>query len=163
MAEVQKASGWKGLYFGGVTMAWQHRIVDVIAATEKSLGVRHLISMNIANDKAEVEQPHPEVSIFNFHYAYPPDTVTPLASKVDRTRTGCSLWLRMTLEITATSPTTKKRGACNRTISGERVWVLVVAQPTWVSGPTARTVARQRVSESGYCTGKAGNEAACSA
>jgi hypothetical protein len=47
----------------------------VIVATEKDLGVRHLISMNIANDKARVEKPHPEVSIFNFHYAYPPDTV----------------------------------------------------------------------------------------
>jgi hypothetical protein len=62
-------------YFGGVTMAWQHRIADVIVETERALGVRHLISMNIANDKARVEIPHPAVSIFNFHYAYPPDTV----------------------------------------------------------------------------------------
>lgn len=62
-------------YFGGVTMAWQHRMVDVITETEKALGVRHLVSMNIANDKARVENPHPGVSIFNFHYAYPPDTV----------------------------------------------------------------------------------------
>ncbi len=62
-------------YFGGVMMDWQHRIVEVIAATEKELGVRHLISQNIANGKARVEHPHPEVSIFNFHYASPPDTV----------------------------------------------------------------------------------------
>ena len=62
-------------YFGGVTIEWQHRIVDVIVATEKELGVRHLISQNIANGKAKVERPHPEVSIFNFHYASPPDTV----------------------------------------------------------------------------------------
>jgi hypothetical protein len=62
-------------YFGGVTMAWQRRIVDVIVETETELRVRHLISMNIANDKAKVEDPHPAVSIFNFHYAYPPDTV----------------------------------------------------------------------------------------
>ena len=62
-------------YFGGVTLAWQHRIADVIAETEKALGVRHLISQNVANDKAKVENPHPAVSIFNFHYAYPPDTV----------------------------------------------------------------------------------------
>jgi hypothetical protein len=62
-------------YFAGVTIPWQHRIVDVIVATEKALGVRHLISMNIANDKAKVENPHPGVSIFNFHYAYPPETV----------------------------------------------------------------------------------------
>lgn len=62
-------------YFGGVTMAWQRRIADVIAETGRALGVQHLISMNIANDKAKVTDPHPEVSIFNFHYAYPPDTV----------------------------------------------------------------------------------------
>lgn len=62
-------------YFGGVTMAWQKHIVDVIVATEKELGVKHLISMNIANGKARVTDPHPAVSIFNFHYAFPPDTV----------------------------------------------------------------------------------------
>ncbi len=62
-------------YFGGVTMAWQHRIADVIVETEKALGVSHLISENVANDKAKVERPHPAISIFNFHYAYPPDTV----------------------------------------------------------------------------------------
>lgn len=63
-------------YFGGVTMAWQHRIADVIVETEKALGVSHLISENVANDKAKVERPHPAISIFNFHYAYPPDTVS---------------------------------------------------------------------------------------
>lgn len=62
-------------YFGGVTMAWQHRMVDVIVETERALGVRHLISLNVANDKAKVDRPHPAVSIFNFHYAHPPDTV----------------------------------------------------------------------------------------
>ncbi|HYG36884.1 MAG TPA: hypothetical protein VEC99_18975, partial [Clostridia bacterium] len=62
-------------YFGGVTLEWQHHIATVIAETEKELGVRHLISQNIANDKAKVEKPHPAVSIFNFHYATPPDTV----------------------------------------------------------------------------------------
>lgn len=62
-------------YFGGVTLAWQHRIADVIRDTEKALGARHLISQNVANDKAKVQNPHPAVSVFNFHYAYPPDTV----------------------------------------------------------------------------------------
>lgn len=62
-------------YFGGVTLAWQHRIADVIVETEQRLGVRHLITQNIANDKARVVNPHPAVSVFNFHYAYPPDTV----------------------------------------------------------------------------------------
>ena len=34
-----------------------------------------MISQNIANGKAKVQNPHPAVSIFNFHYASPPDTV----------------------------------------------------------------------------------------
>ena len=35
----------------------------------------HLISQNIANNKAKVANPRPAVSIFNFHYASPPETV----------------------------------------------------------------------------------------
>jgi len=35
----------------------------------------HLISQNIANNKAKVADPHPAISIFNFHYASPPETV----------------------------------------------------------------------------------------
>jgi len=34
-----------------------------------------LISQNIANKKAKVANPHPAISIFNFHYAWPPETV----------------------------------------------------------------------------------------
>jgi hypothetical protein len=59
-------------YFGGVTMEWQHHIASVISATEKELGVKHLISQNIANDSAKITNPHPDVSVFNFHYASPP-------------------------------------------------------------------------------------------
>jgi hypothetical protein len=62
-------------YFGGVTLDWQRHIADVIRRTEQQLGTAHLISQNIANDKAKVENPDPAVSIFNFHYATPPDTV----------------------------------------------------------------------------------------
>ena len=62
-------------YFGGVTLEWQRHIADVIAQTEKEFRVKHLISQNIANGKAKVASPHPEVSIFNFHYAAPPETV----------------------------------------------------------------------------------------
>jgi len=62
-------------YFGGVTMDWQRRIVDTIVAAEKLLANKHLISMNIANGAAKIERPHPAVSIFNFHYASPPDAV----------------------------------------------------------------------------------------
>ncbi len=62
-------------YFGGVTPEWQRHVADVIVETEQALGVRHLISQNIANAKASVVSPHPAVSIFNFHYASPPDAV----------------------------------------------------------------------------------------
>lgn len=62
-------------YFGGVTLEWQHRIADVIAETEKSFRFPHLISQNVANHKARVQRPHSQVSIFNFHYAWPPETV----------------------------------------------------------------------------------------
>jgi hypothetical protein len=62
-------------YFGGVTDDWQRRMVDVIVEAEKPLSGKHLISLNIANGRKKVEKPHPAVSIFNFHYASPPDTV----------------------------------------------------------------------------------------
>jgi hypothetical protein len=62
-------------YFGGVTMEWQHRIADVIVETEKALPNKHLISLNVANGSKKVVNPHPAVSIFNFHYASPPRAV----------------------------------------------------------------------------------------
>ena len=62
-------------YFGGVTLDWQHKIVDTIVAAEEGFPHRHLISMNIANGSRKVESPHSGVSIFNFHYCTPPDAV----------------------------------------------------------------------------------------
>ena len=62
-------------YFGGVTMAWQHRIIDTLVDAEKGFRHKHLIAQNIANKKKRIVKPHPAVSIFNFHYASPPDTV----------------------------------------------------------------------------------------
>ncbi len=62
-------------YFGGVTLDWQHHIADTIVATEKSLSKKHLISRNVQNGAAVVDNPYPAISIFNFHYASPPNTV----------------------------------------------------------------------------------------
>jgi hypothetical protein len=62
-------------YFGGVTMPWQHHIASLIVETERRLPAKHLIAQNIANKTARIENPHPAVSIFNFHYAAPPDAV----------------------------------------------------------------------------------------
>jgi len=62
-------------YFGGITLEWQAHIARVIEETERQLPHRHLVSQNIANGRARVEDPDPLVSIFNFHYATPPDTI----------------------------------------------------------------------------------------
>lgn len=65
-------------YFGGVTLEWQARIAREIVDAEKKFlpdGRRHLIAQNIANGGKKIEKPDPNVSIFNFHYATPPDTV----------------------------------------------------------------------------------------
>lgn len=62
-------------YQGNVPMAWQERIIDVLVVAEASGGDPHLISLNVANRKAVVQDPHKAVSVFNFHYAWPPDAV----------------------------------------------------------------------------------------
>ena len=53
-------------------MEWQHHIASLIQQEEKDFPQKHLISQNIANKKLKIENPHPGVSVFNFHYAYPP-------------------------------------------------------------------------------------------
>jgi hypothetical protein len=62
-------------YICNVPMDWQRHITEVIVDAEKPSRRRHLISLNIANQKAEVRDPPPAISIFNFHYAWPPETV----------------------------------------------------------------------------------------
>lgn len=62
-------------YFHGVTMEFQHRIADIIVEEESFMDTPHLIAQNIANVSKVIKDPHPEVDIFNFHYAYPPDAV----------------------------------------------------------------------------------------
>ena len=62
-------------YFGGVTVAWQAHLAEVIAAAEAALPKVHLISQNIANGTEQVTDPDPHVSLLNFHYASPPEAV----------------------------------------------------------------------------------------
>jgi hypothetical protein len=62
-------------YFGGVQLDWQRHISQVISESERTLPNKHLISQNIANGAQVVGAPDPLVSIFNFHYAAPPDAV----------------------------------------------------------------------------------------
>jgi hypothetical protein len=62
-------------YFGGVTRHWTQRIAETIEGAEAARPAKHLMAENIANGKAKVVSPIPQISIFNFHYASPPDTV----------------------------------------------------------------------------------------
>lgn len=62
-------------YVCKVPMDWQRHMVRVLVGAQRACGDRHLISMNIANEKEKVIEPDPAVSIFNFHYAWPPETV----------------------------------------------------------------------------------------
>jgi hypothetical protein len=59
-------------YFGGITLEWQDHIAKTIHDADRG---RHLISQNIANGSVKIENPNPLVSIFNFHYSRPPDSV----------------------------------------------------------------------------------------
>ncbi len=63
-------------YFGGVTLEWQNHIAETIVKAEAKFKRKHLIAQNIANKSKKVVNPNPHVSIFNFHYAKPPETVT---------------------------------------------------------------------------------------
>lgn len=58
-------------YFGGVTLEWQKHIADIIADAESDYPNKHIIAQNIANNFAEIKDPNPAISIFNFHYADP--------------------------------------------------------------------------------------------
>ena len=62
-------------YFGGVTMEWQNHIAQVIVKAEANFKNKHLIAQNIANKGKKIVNPNPHVSIFNFHYAKPPNSV----------------------------------------------------------------------------------------
>lgn len=62
-------------YFGGVTLAWQRHMAALIQQAQRDRPRKQLISQNIANQSARITDPDPNVSIFNFHYASPPDAV----------------------------------------------------------------------------------------
>ncbi len=55
--------------------AWQRHMASVIADAMRGWPRPFLISQNVANGSARVERPHPAISVFNFHYASPPDAV----------------------------------------------------------------------------------------
>jgi hypothetical protein len=62
-------------YFGDAGQAWHQHMADTITNTENGLANRHLIAHNIANGSTTVTSPISTVSILNFHYSSPPDSV----------------------------------------------------------------------------------------
>jgi len=52
-------------------LAWQREIARVIAQTEERLPKRHLIAQNYCNFKESLADVEPNISIINFHYAWP--------------------------------------------------------------------------------------------
>jgi len=53
------------------SIAWQARVAGWIASQESQLPNHHLIAQNYCNFRFPVRQLAPEVSVVNFHYAYP--------------------------------------------------------------------------------------------
>jgi hypothetical protein len=62
-------------YAGNLPLEWEHHIAEVILDAQQDFPRKFLISRNVANGSAEIENPHAAISIFNFHYASPPTTV----------------------------------------------------------------------------------------
>ena len=62
-------------YFAGVADDWQRLVAQTVVDAEKGFPRKHLIARNIANGSKKIENPDPNVSVFNFHYANPPDAV----------------------------------------------------------------------------------------
>ncbi len=53
------------------SLAWQREMAAVIAETEKNLPNQHVIAQNYTNFKWAIEAVDPNISILNFHYAWP--------------------------------------------------------------------------------------------
>ncbi len=62
-------------YFGGVTLDWQAHIAATLQEAQRDRPAKHLIAQNISNGSQKIERPNPAVSIFNFHYSTPPESV----------------------------------------------------------------------------------------
>lgn len=50
---------------------WQRKVAGWIKDEESKLPAKHLISQNISNFHYPITNPDPNISVFNFHYAFP--------------------------------------------------------------------------------------------
>lgn len=78
-------------YATGVPDDWQRHLTTVVQEAVARLPRPILISQNVANYAQRVLNPHPAISLFNFHYATPPDAVAwnaPLRKAIGDNETG---------------------------------------------------------------------------
>ncbi|MFN7993390.1 MAG: cellulase family glycosylhydrolase [Bryobacteraceae bacterium] len=78
-------------YFGGVAWEWQKHIAGVIADADRSFPARHLISRNVQNGSTKVDEPLDLISLYNWHYSRPPESVAmnyPLNRALGNNETG---------------------------------------------------------------------------
>jgi hypothetical protein len=62
---------YKADFADEASMAWQEKIASVIVEEESKLAQRHLIAQNFTNFRASIPGVAPNISILNFHYAWP--------------------------------------------------------------------------------------------
>jgi Bacterial Ig domain/Cellulase (glycosyl hydrolase family 5) len=58
-------------YAGGISAEWEDQIIAELVATEAAFPEKHLIARNVFNGQGVITDPHPAVSLYNFHYAEP--------------------------------------------------------------------------------------------
>lgn len=56
---------------GPASLAWQARIAEVVMEAGRAAGTRPLVAQNFANHRYPLKDVDPNVSILNFHYAWP--------------------------------------------------------------------------------------------
>lgn len=56
-------------YKTGPHLEWQHSVIGALVEAESSFPSRHLIAQNFGMKSVKISDPHPAVSIFNFHYS----------------------------------------------------------------------------------------------
>jgi len=68
-----KANDWtfKADFADEQSLAWQDKLISVIVDEEANLAKKHLIAQNYTNFRAPVPRVNENVSIINFHYAWP--------------------------------------------------------------------------------------------
>jgi hypothetical protein len=67
---------------------WQDHMIETIEKAESELPQRHLIARNYEHDQGPVRDPHPSVSIFNFHYERDPSPYRNLEGVISFDETG---------------------------------------------------------------------------